>query len=164
MREIRSEIEDIEGNRALYDEANFSARAEALDFLEFSVIGRIESLLLTDGRAEGLTGLRQYAEMVKGQLEGVDENLFRRLREDIASGNTTSAELKQQFVEYAGSSPREESDGDEGTYDDLDALTNGLLLIGVAPEETKEREPEMVFYQPTPARIILELVEKADFR
>jgi precorrin-6B methylase 2 len=38
---------------------------------------------------------------------------------------------------------------------------NGLLLIEAVPLETKAREPEMVYYQPTPARIIFELVEKA---
>lgn len=32
------------------------------------------------------------------------------------------------------------------------------------PEETLDREPEMIFYQKTPARIILELINKADFK
>jgi precorrin-6B methylase 2 len=39
-----------------------------------------------------------------------------------------------------------------------------LLLIEGTPVETKERQPEMVFYQPTPARIVLELVEKASLK
>jgi SAM-dependent methyltransferase len=38
---------------------------------------------------------------------------------------------------------------------------NGLLLIRVVSVETKAKEPEMVYYQQTPARIIFELVEKA---
>jgi hypothetical protein len=163
IREIRSNIEAVESDTALYEETNFSDRAEALDFLEFDVIERIEGLLLTDGWSEALTGLKQYAEMVRGQLEGVDEGLFRRLRQNIASGNCTSAELRQRIVGYAGRASSGGSEGDEG-YDSLDALVNGLLLTEVAPEGVRQREPEMVFYQPTPARIVLEMVEKADFR
>ena len=97
------------------------------------------------------------------QLEGVDQSLFQRLRDGIASRNYTGAELRQLILKYAGGGPGEGSEGDEG-YDALDALTNGFLLMGVAPEETRAREPGMVFYQPTPARVVLELVEKADFR
>ncbi len=161
IREIRSYIETIKNDKTLYDEMNFSDRADALDSLEFDVIERVESSLLTNGRHEELTSLRQYAEMVKIRLEDVDERLFQRLRYNIASRNYTSAGLRQQIVKYAGDGLENEQDE---SYDNLDAFTNGLLLIGPAPKETREREPEMVFYQPTPTRIVLELVEKADFQ
>jgi hypothetical protein len=163
IREIRSYIKAIENDKALYEEMNFSDRVDALDSLEFDVIERIESLLLTSDRHEELMGLRRYAETVKRRLEDIDERLFQRLRDDIASHNYTGAGLRQQIVKYAGGGPSEENVGDE-SYDNLDAFTNGLLLIGPAPEETREREPEMVFYQPTPTRIVLELVENADFQ
>lgn len=163
IREIRAGIEAIESDTALYEEMNFSDRAEALDSLEFNVIERIEGLLLTDGWSEALTGLKQYAEMVRGRLDGLDEGLFRRLRKHIASGNYTSAELRQRIVGYAGGGSRGGSDDDEG-YDSLDALVSGFLLTEVAPEGVRQQEPEMVFYQPTPARVVLEMAEKADFR
>jgi predicted RNA methylase len=163
IREIRSHIEAIENNKALYEEMNFSDRVDALDSLEFDVIARVESLLLMSDWHEELMGLKQHAEMVKIQLEDVDERLFQRLRDNIASHNYTGAELRQQIVTCAGDGPSEDDEGDE-SYDNLDAFTNGLLLIGPAPEETREREPEMIFYQPTPARIVLELVENADFQ
>ncbi|HEY7182687.1 MAG TPA: hypothetical protein VIC84_14760, partial [Blastocatellia bacterium] len=50
---------------------------------------------------------------------------------------------------------------DEIGYDSLDVFINGLLLIQPVPRETKAREPEMVYYQPAPARIIFEMIEKA---
>lgn len=161
IREIRSYIETIKNDKTLYEEMNFSNRVDALDSLEYDVIERVESLLLTNGRHEELTSLRQYAEMVKIRLEDVDERLFQRLRYNIASRNYTSAGLRQQIIKYAGDGLENEQDE---SYDNLDALTNGLLLIGPAPNETREREPEMVFYQPTPTRIVLELVEKAGFQ
>jgi hypothetical protein len=164
IREIRSYVEAIENDKALYEEINFSDRVDALDSLEFDVIERVEGLLLTSDRHEELMGLRQYAEMIKIRLEDVDERLFQRLRDNIASRNYTSAGLRQQIVKYAGDGQSHEENERDESYDDLDAFTNGLLLIGPAPEETREREPEMIFYQPTPARIVLGLVENADFQ
>lgn len=162
IREIRSNIEARESHTALYVETNFSDRAEALDFLESDVIDRIEGLLLKDGWSESLTSLKHYAETVRTRLEGVDEGLFRRLRQNIASGNYTSAELKQRIAGYAGGASSGGSQADEG-YDNLDALVSGLLLTEVAPEGPGQRDPEMLFYQPTPARIVLEMVERVDF-
>jgi len=160
IHEIRSDIEAVENDRSLYEETSFRPRSKALDALEVDVIGRIEGLLLTEGSSEELRGLQHCAEVVKGQLEDVDEGLFRGLRARIASGDYMSTALRQQIIDYAGGGSGE---GHEG-YDDLDVFVNGLLMIGTAPEETREREPDMVFYQPTPTRIVLELVEKADFR
>jgi hypothetical protein len=163
VREIRSDIEAIESNTELYEETNFGARVKALDRLEFDVAERIEELLLTNCGLESLAGLKQYAEMVRGRLERVDEGLFQTLRQRIASGDYTSSWLRQQLVTYAGGDWSDESEPNEG-YDSLDALVHGLLLAEPAPEEVRQREPEMVPYQPTPARIVLEMVDKTDFR
>jgi len=163
IREIRSNIEAIEDHTALYEETNFGERSEALDFLDSDVIDRIEGLLLKDGLSEALTNLEQYAETVKTRLEGVDESLLQRLRQDIASGNCTGAELRQRIAGYAGDASEGGRQADEG-YDSLDALVNGLLLTEPAPEGPRQRDPEMFLYQPTPARIVLEMVDTADFR
>jgi SAM-dependent methyltransferase len=57
--------------------------------------------------------------------------------------------------------PEKETQIDVG-YDTLDAFVDGLLRVEIVPEETKEREPDMVSLQPTPVRVILELIEKAN--
>ena len=164
IRQIRSDIEAVARNTALYEEANFNARGAALDFIEFDVIGPIEGLLITPGQAHEITALRLYAETVKSRLEEVNEALFRKLRADIQSGHLIGAELKRRIIEYTGSGSAKESQGDEIGYDSVDAFISGILLIGAAPEETKERGPEMVPYQPSPARVILELLEKANLK
>jgi len=161
--EIRAKIEAIESAIELYDEASFGSRVKALDRLEFEVVERIEQLLLSNRNLETLAGLKQHAEMVRGRLERADESLFQSLRQRIRSGNYTGAELRQQFVEYASADLGDVGEPDEG-YNSLDALVNGLLLTETAPGEGGQREPEMVPYQPTPARIVLEMVEKTDFR
>ena len=163
VREIQSEIEAIASSEALYEEANFNDRVEAIDFIEFDIIERIEGLLLKEDQVQELAALKQYAEMVKNQLEETNENLFQKLRASIRSGHCTGAELRRQLAEYAGCSSTEIGQGDIG-YDSLDAFLSGLLLIEGTPGETRERQPEMVFYQPTPARIVLELIERVSLK
>jgi SAM-dependent methyltransferase len=71
--------------------------------------------------------------------------------------------LKQRIIGCAGAGSSRGAAGGEG-YDSLDALVSGFLLTEVALEEIRQQEPEMVFYQPTPARIILEMAEKSDLQ
>lgn len=159
--EIQSDIEALEQNSALYEETNFDSRVEAIDYIEFNVIDRIEGLLQTINPPEELILLKQDAERVKRQLEDIDDTLFQRLRADIRRGDCTGTTLKGLIDEYVGRDSSGRRHQDEIGYDSLDVFINGLLLIQAVPLETKAREPGMVYYQQTPARIIFELVEKA---
>ena len=161
ISEIQSDIEAVEKDAALYEETNFDSRVDAVDHIEFNVIERIDGLLAaTDAPAE-LTALREYAESVERRLIAIDDGLFRRLRAEVRAGDCTGAALKAQIERYVGDSSRPHSPQEHPGYDNVDVFVNGLLRIRAVPEQTKESEPEMVYYQPTPARIILELVEKA---
>lgn len=162
-QKIRSDIRLIEENSALYQEPNFTSRAEAIDYLEFNVMDRIEGLLQTSDQAETLISLSQSAERVKHRLEETDVRLFRRVRGDIRAGKCLGAALKTLIETYVPHDPTEEAQQDEIGYDHLDALINGVVLTQPVPMETIDIEPEMVPYQQTPARIILELVEKTQF-
>jgi hypothetical protein len=159
--EIQSDIEAIKKNSALYEEINIDSRVAAIDHIEFNVIDRIEGLLQTANPPEELTPLKLYAERVKRQLENIDNNLFQRLRADIRMGNYKGTALKGLIQEYVGRDSTGNQQQDEIGYDSLDVFINGLLLIQPVPRETKAREPEMVYYQPAPARIIFEMIEKA---
>ncbi|MFO7168266.1 MAG: class I SAM-dependent methyltransferase [Chloroflexota bacterium] len=158
---VQSAIRAIERDAALYDEPNFSARLEAIDDLEFHVIDRIDGALQALGPAEELLALKRRAEDVKRQLEAVDERLFRRLRADIRSGALRGAALAALIDRHVGRDANARRRPDEPGYDSLDAFVNGLLLTQALPTEIAASDPEMVPYQQTPARIILELVERA---
>lgn len=159
--EIQSDIEAIETNLALFEETNFDSRVNAIDHLEFNIIDRIEGLIETTHQPDELVTLKQSAERVQRQLEAVNDHLFQRLRADIRAGVCSGPILKSEFDKYVGSKASGSGPAPEIGYDSLDVLINGLLLSPAAPVETKDREPEMIPYQQTPARIILELVEKA---
>ncbi|WP_201981981.1 class I SAM-dependent methyltransferase [Hymenobacter rubidus] len=160
--ELLADIEGIERNVALYEEINFSSRAEALNFLEFHVLDRLDGLLMAQNPAADLLALRQRAQQVKHRLEATDESLFQQLRADIRAGRCRGQALRTRLTAYApteGSTGH--SDAPEIGYDALDDFTNGLFTSQVLPDETIAKEPEMVFYQKTPARIILDLVGRA---
>ena len=159
--EIRADLEEIAKDSALYEETHFDRRVEAIDYLEFNIVDRIEGLLLTRTPPQELTLLKQDAEGVKRQLEKIDARLFRRLRADLRAGVGTGTALKGQIEKYAAHHSRPRRPSDPIDYDNLDVFIQGLLRFHAPPRETKTREPEMVAYQPTPARIILELVAKA---
>lgn len=163
MREIRAELEAIERDGALYDEASFASRLQALDAIEFSILKRVEGLLAADSQAQALLSLQQRAESVRSRLEAIDEKLFEKLRAGIRSGALRGAELQSQLEAYAGCGRGKRCQGG-GAYDSLDALIGGVFLAEAAPGEMMEREPEMVAYQPTPAHIIFGLVERAGFQ
>lgn len=159
--EIQADIEAVGRNAALYEEINFGSRAEAIDYLEFHVIDRIEGLLQTINPPPGLLPLKQNAENVKRQLEAIDVALFERLRASIRTGRCRGATLLHLINNYVGRCSGSRQAHQLIGYDNLDVFTNGLFPVPAFSLETHEREPEMVFYQKTPARIIFELVEKA---
>jgi hypothetical protein len=159
--EIQSTIEAVERNEALFEETNFTSRAEALDLLDFHVIDRVEALLQTLPSPTELLLLKQYAENVRHQLEAVDKAMFQRLRANIRMGSCRGATLLDLITTYVGYCASSRQASPIIGYDTLDVFTNGLFPVQPLPLEIREREPEMVYYQKTPARIILELVEKA---
>lgn len=163
IRQSQAELEAIEQDDTLYEEASFGRRLEALEAIEGSILERVDRLRLAHGEAEALVALKERAELARSRLEAVDERLFHRLRQGIRSGALRGLALRHQLEAYAGCG-RPDRVRDRGAYDSLDALVGGILLAGAAPGEPAHPDPEMVPYQPTPARIIFELVDRAGFR
>lgn len=159
--EIESDIEAVEQRLDLPQTENFTCRWEAIDDIEFNILDRIEGLLHSGAPMEGLAPLKERAERVKRRLEDIDHALFERIREDIRTGGCRGASLQGLLEGYAGRGSSGGPGKDGPGYDCLDALANGLLLAGAIPPETRAREPEMVYYQKTPVRIVFEMAEKA---
>lgn len=149
--QIQSELEAIESNVALGEETNFVDRADALDRIEFHLLGYINAV---DAPPDDLLSLKQRAEILCDQFAAIDQVIFQRLRASIANGTLRGASLRTEFDHYV----RKPISSERG-YDQLDVFVNGLLRLDTPPHETLPREPEMVFYQPTPARVIFELLE-----
>jgi hypothetical protein len=160
IHDIQSQIETIERNEALYDVTCFGGRVEALETITFDIIERIEGLISTSDRLDTLRALKQRAEQLREQLEEVDRILFQTFRATIRSGRYTCGALRREIHTVVGDSP-DARPHDYVGYDCLDAFVDGLLLSAPAPQETRQREPEMVYYQPTAARVILQFIDRA---
>lgn len=156
ISEIQAYIGSIEGDPSLYEEKNFDKRMEVIDFIGFQVMDRIEEALGKAARPDELVLLKDRAEKARVELEEIDARLFERLRRTIRTGECRGKAFRKLVSEYVGFS-------NEDGYDNLDIFINGLSPIQTMPEQTRDLEPEMVYYQKTPARIVFELVEKAHF-
>ena len=85
---------------------------------------------------------------------------FQKLRAAIRSGGYTGRAFKDLIAGYV------DIDGGYSEvpgYDNLDILINGLFHAEAMPEQTLPLEPEMVYFQKTPARVVFELVEHYPF-
>ena len=151
------DLEMVARNATLEKEPRFAERLEAIAFVETQVIDPLEHGL--GGRVKGLPGLEQRARSLAERLAEMNRAYFAGLRGEIRSGD--AREFRKQLSKYANrdaeASPRGRMD-----YGVADTFVQTLLQIGDSPDETLEKEPEMVFYKPTPVRIILDLVEEAD--
>jgi len=161
ITEIQLAIEEIEKNSFLCEERNFDRRMDAIDFIGFQVIDQIEALLQTTLQQDELLLLKHRAEKVKAELEEIDTALFQRLRAEIRTMGSTGKQFKTMVNEFVDLTLDDNEHQGEPGYDNLDIFINGLFSFQTMPEQTKDLEQEMVFYQKTPARIVFELVEKA---
>ena len=156
--DIESNVQAIANSTSLYDEKNFDARTDAIDFLEFHILDQIDTLRKVESDQDRSTELHHQAEKIKSQLEEIDHKLFKRLQQDIKRksyhGEAFEA-LVREYVNFENNNHKEEG------YDNLDIFINRLLAVRDMPEQSKPLEPEMVFYQKTPARIVFELVKNA---
>lgn len=161
--EIQSYIEAIEKNAVLYEEKNFDERIEVIDFIGFHVIDQIEELLRKTDQPDKLIFLKYRADKVRAELEEIDINLFQTLQANIRMEGYTGNEFKNLINEYVYFNLEYNEHQEDIGYDNLDIFINGLSPFQTMPEQTKDLEPEMVYYQKTPARIVFELVEKSHF-
>jgi len=161
LPEIELQIENIKSNSLLYDEKNFDARADTIDFLEFHILDQIDSLRSIESDQDRLAELHHQAEKVKSQLEEIDNKLFQKLQQKIRQGKYSGKALESLVREYVSF---ESNNCEEEGYDNLDIFINRLLSLQYMPEQSTALEPEMVFYQKTPAKIVFELAKEGGFK
>ncbi|MBK9729824.1 MAG: hypothetical protein IPO83_00770 [Chitinophagaceae bacterium] len=165
---IQSGIETLETNAALFEEVNFNKRAEALDFIEFHIIDRMEGLLQREELKEKLKNelnrLQLRANKLKAALEEIDIHLFQQLREQIRTAAHKTFCFSKILQKYLGAFNDGVDESYNIGYDNLDSFINGLLSYKAIPEQKKMEETEMVFYQKTPARIIFTMSESANIK
>jgi hypothetical protein len=157
--EIQSYITTIEESHLLYEEKGFDEREEALDFIEFELMERLEGLTQPANQPDELSLLKLRVFRIKSELEEVNTNLFAKLRANIQTGKYKDNGFKNLVNKYVEVDLNNSKHQEEAGYDNLDIFINRLFPLQSIPEQTKDLEPEMVYYQKTPARRVFELAE-----
>ena len=160
----KSYIISLEKKSFLYDEKNFESRNEIIDYLEFQVIEPLIQFMDNPGSPDKAGLLICRAEKLKAGLEETDKRLFQKIRERIQARGYTGQTFNQLVREYVALQPAGTDHPDEPGYDNLDIFINGLFPVHIPPQEIVTLEPEMVYYQKTPARIVFEIAGSYPFR
>ena len=138
-------IEALERDASLHRPERLGERIEAID--------RLDALLFGDAPET----LCARAAALLARLEAANQAVYREIRQAIRRGDGAAA--LRSWVRALAPSARAPRDGDG--YDALDALLAGVLALDEPAGEGAPLPADMVFYQPTPARHILDLVDRA---
>ncbi len=155
--EISAVIDRLEQDQILLKAGNFIERMKAIDVLEIQMLDGIEQVPDSQLNDAEKLKLMQRAETLTRKLADANEKLFNDLLDSIRSNDRS---VVKEYFKKAEQELAQRADDDYLGYDEIDMLVNGLLEVGIVPDEPDERTADMLFYQPTPARIILKIIDE----
>jgi hypothetical protein len=158
---LESLLIELEQDRSLQEPHRLRQRIEALDRLDvYCVDGQIPAA----GFELIEASLYERARAIYAGLESANREIYETIRRDIRQG-MGPVTLLRWMRELAQSATAAQPVRGEG-YDDLDELVSGVLQFdnpSGPPDLSVEAirlADEMVFYQPTPARHVFDLMER----
>lgn len=142
-------LKALEGQPSLLDPEQLRARLSALDELDRWLPARLDAF---DKHADLIARAQAFVQ----RLEAANELLYEVMREEIRNGAVP--DLLMQMI---AARKRTQTSNKAGLgYDALDELLSGILGYN-APDVGRIRQnTEEVAYQPTPARLIFDLLEQ----
>ena len=152
LKAVQRELADLQRDARPMQRAAFGERVRALDFLAF-----VRDLSAVHPQDHELAAMAGEAAQLEQRLIEVNQQFLGGIRTRIRKGEYRGARLRAQLdrhTDYRSGELREHVG-----YDDLDALVNGLLS-GPVPVPSRDLEAGMVPYEATPARLVLELVDR----
>lgn len=144
-RDPHASLRRLEADPALFQQEKLEQRLTALDDLDAQYAG-----------CHAHTQIGHRAQVLRARLEALNSEIYQSLRSDIRSGSASQTLLRW----IAGSASRSGSPGPLPglSFDWRDEMASGILQVHEPGEARIERSPEMVPYQPTPVRHILQLI------
>ncbi len=149
--ELDNLIAHFEADASLFDPDQLRQRMEVLDELD-AHFGEADGTALM--AASGPARIVERATVLRGRLESANAAIYRSIRDQIRNGLPPSELLR--WVKLCGDQQNAPAPG--LGYDYLDELISGVLQLR-EPYNAPQPEPEMVFYQPTPARHIFQMIQ-----
>jgi hypothetical protein len=153
---LRTMIEQLEQDGALYEPDRLRMRLEALDHLDSWLM---DGQLNPSAEPAFDADLEARARLLCSRLESANAGLYNTIRKEIQMGAGTRALLKIVPSSWSAGHKDQSSPTGEG-YDYLDELIGGIFQFETPDVARVQLTPEMVRYQPTPARHILDLIRR----
>jgi Histone methylation protein DOT1 len=150
-RDLDSLIAQWEADPPLFEPDQLRQRMEVLDELD-AHFGDADGPASTIARDPA--SIVERAHTLRGRLESANETIYQSIRNQIQQSDPPSELLR--WIRICSDQHGTPAPG--LGYDHLDELINGVLQLR-EPDNVHQLEPEMVFYQPTPARHILRLIQ-----
>lgn len=150
---LLADFSEIKDNHALFAETEFNIRKEALEF-----IALIQNLFLTRDSYQELKPLYNEAMQLRKQILAFNHKLYQNFQQTKNAPNDLHTMLSP-FTSYRDNNFGQAHYG----YENIDGLFEGLLTPRPLPTPTRQRAYGMVRYEPTPASVILELVDQIEF-
>jgi hypothetical protein len=142
----------LEAKSSLFEPEQVRARLDVLDDLDAG-FGDFDSGPFKNDRNERIY---HRVKAIRTRLEAVNAELYQFIRSEILHGAQPHTLL--QWIQ-ASANRDETGSPDPGlAYDYRDELVSGILQFREPSEANLHRVREMVFYQPTPVRHILQLI------
>ena len=155
MDEWQAIREEIDRQLYLADPERLLRRIETLDRIERLLFERA-GVQPTNARASADDAVDD-ARALQARLDAENEALYAKVRAEIRCSGR-SVQLMAWLPTLAAAARQATAAADR--YDALDDLASGILRLP-APADVGAPGNEMVFYQPTPARHIFDLIERA---
>jgi Histone methylation protein DOT1 len=156
IRALQSLIEELEHDRSLAEPDRLRERIEALDSLDAYLLD--EDLPTPSAHSPEAELYRRVIALCT-RLEAANSTLYQSIRSNIQQGAGHHSLLRWVSKRSARDGEAVELVDGPG-YDYLDELVSGVLQFEKPGAESVRLAPEMVFYQPTPARHIFDLIER----
>ncbi len=146
-------VAEWERDPLLFEPNQLLRRIEVLDLLDRHLPEG--NFAVGPAGAAAAAGDRLRVEAFRAQIEAANENVYEDVRAEIRRGNRPESLLR--WVHLA-----QNEEGADAGYGLLDELICGVFHIDEPADVGAEVDPELVAYQPTPARCIFDLIRVAE--
>lgn len=150
---LQTLLETLEQDDSLRRPEQLRQRIEVLD--------RIETYLIHGQHQEGEdAALHRRAQAMCADLEATNRELYQSIRRKIQQGSGAGTLFEWVNAWSDAARPLDHLNGIG--YDFLDVLVSGVLQFEEPGDRVTELTPDMLFYQPTPARDIFDFISRAE--
>lgn len=148
---LRNLVTALEQDRSLDAPERLRERIEVLD--------RLDAWLADGAASADAAATHARAHALHARLEAANRRLYDEIRAAIRRGAGRGVLLHWARALVPATSTHGGGSGD--SYDALDELVSGVLQLDPPEAEVAAPPDGMVFYQPTPARHVFALIERA---